>query len=153
MEKEQAIISKLLGKFSFLEGKISVKRARRIDAEVQNGMFDSMFEGLVSTGEFTMLSAITGLDLGDAFAVIYHLAREDGIVLSLKRIVPRENAELQSITRHFHNAEIYERELIDLLGISVTGLPRGPRYPLPEGWPEGQHPLRKDWNRESLDAK
>jgi Ni,Fe-hydrogenase III component G len=27
----------------------------------------------------------------------------------------------------------------------VTGLPEGSRYPLPDNWPEGQYPLRKDW--------
>jgi membrane-bound hydrogenase subunit beta len=34
---------------------------------------------------------------------------------------------------------------MDLLGIQVEGIPPGRHYPLPEGWPEGQYPLRKDW--------
>jgi Ni,Fe-hydrogenase III component G len=28
-------------------------------------------------------------------------------------------------------------------------LPAGPRYPLPEDWPEGEHPLLKDWAPQS----
>ena len=34
---------------------------------------------------------------------------------------------------------------MDLLGIKVNGLAEGQRYPLPEDWPKGDYPLRKDW--------
>ena len=47
----------------------------------------------------------------------------------------------------FPAAEIYERELIDLLGAKVAGLPEGKRYPLPDDWPAGEYPLRKDWKQ------
>ena len=33
-----------------------------------------------------------------------------------------------------------------ITGINVSGLPDGPSYPLPDCWPEGQYPLRKEWN-------
>ena len=49
----------------------------------------------------------------------------------------------------FPAAHIYERELVDLLGAKVEGLPPGNRYPLPDDWPEVQYPLRKDWKQES----
>jgi Ni,Fe-hydrogenase III component G len=45
----------------------------------------------------------------------------------------------------FVGAEIYERELVDLLGVKVEGLPSGNRYPLMDDWPKDQFPLRKDW--------
>ena len=47
---------------------------------------------------------------------------------------------------------IYERELVDLLGARVEGLVPGVRYPLPEGWPEGDHPLLKDWKPKTTAA-
>ena len=53
----------------------------------------------------------------------------------------------------FPGAELYERELVDMFGISVEGLPAGNRYPLPDDWPQGQHPLRKDWKKEMLEGK
>jgi Ni,Fe-hydrogenase III component G len=34
---------------------------------------------------------------------------------------------------------------VDLLGIKVNGLASGHRYPLPDNWPKGEYPLRKDW--------
>jgi Ni,Fe-hydrogenase III component G len=40
-----------------------------------------------------------------------------------------------------------------MLGVNVEGLPEGKRYPLPDDWPDGQYPLRKDWNKKMLDTK
>ncbi|MDD5679724.1 MAG: NADH-quinone oxidoreductase subunit C, partial [Candidatus Omnitrophica bacterium] len=59
--------------------------------------------------------------------------------------IPRENPAVKTVTEYFHAADAYERELTDLLGIKVEGLPPGHRYPLPDNWPAGQYPLRKDW--------
>ena len=41
---------------------------------------------------------------------------------------------------------MHERELVDLFGADMRELPPGPSYPLPDGWPKGQYPLRKEWN-------
>jgi Ni,Fe-hydrogenase III component G len=38
---------------------------------------------------------------------------------------------------------------MDLLGAQVEGLPAGRRYPLPEDWPQGEYPLRKDWKMDT----
>ena len=59
--------------------------------------------------------------------------------------VPKDEPVLQTVTGYFPAAELYEREMVDLLGMQVQGLPPGTRYPLPDGWPAGQYPLRKDW--------
>ena len=40
-----------------------------------------------------------------------------------------------------------------MLGIKVEGLVPGRRYPLPDDWPKGQYPLRKDWDQSVLDKK
>ena len=100
--------------------------------------------------QFTILCAMTGLDLGATLGVIYHLARPSGVVLNLATALPKDKPVLQSVTARFPAAAAYERELVDLLGFQVQGLPEGPRYPLPDNWPAGQHPLRKDWTAESL---
>jgi Ni,Fe-hydrogenase III component G len=66
-------------------------------------------------------------------------------MLNLKTHLSRENPSLDTITSYFPSADIYERELMDLLGIQVTGLGAGQHYPLADNWPKGQFPLRKDW--------
>lgn len=106
---------------------------------------EQVFDYLVKQGGFSALSAITGLDEGAAIAVIYHLCKEGSIILNLKVRLSRENPAINTVTPYFPSAEVYERELMDLLGIKVSGLAAGHRYPLPDTFPQNEFPLRKDW--------
>jgi len=144
-KKEETIVAGLLGQFSFLEGQVRIQRARRLWLETPADKFDAVFERLVDGLGFRILCAITGLDEGDSFAFIYHLAREDGTVVNMKTKILKTNAKWKSVGTKFPGGVIYEREIADLLGVQFEGLPPGLRYPLPDGWPEGQYPLRKDW--------
>ena len=150
MAEEKAVQAELVGKFPFLEARIRIPRARRMFAEAPAEQAGEVLDHLADRMQFTILCTITGLDLGATLGVVYHLARPSGIVLSLATAVPKEKPVLQSVTARFPAAAAYERELVDLLGFQVQGLPEGPRYPLPDNWPAGQHPLRKDWTPESL---
>jgi membrane-bound hydrogenase subunit beta len=147
MEETQAVQAELLKRFPQAVQNVRVQRARRIYADVAYDSFSGVFEEAVGPLKFVVLCAITGLDLGERLGVVYHLARESGVVLSLSTSVPKSDSVIRSVTDHFPAADLYERELADLLGITVTGLLQGPRYPLPDDWPEGQFPLRKDWKR------
>jgi len=144
-EREIKIKQDLLSRFPYLNDKIRVQRDRRIYAEVDYANFVEVFEYAIQKLSFTFLCTITGLDEGDKISFIYHLTTQTGIILNLKTGVPKEKPVLKSIIGYFRGAEIYERELEDLLGVNVEGLPEGKRYPLPDDWPIGQYPLRKDW--------
>jgi len=107
--------------------------------------FAEVFDYAVKQMKFLHLCTITGLDEGENLAFIYHLAQDSGILLNLKTSVPKDNPVLKTVMPYFAGAEIYERELVDLLGAKIQGLPAGHRYPLTDDWPKGQFPLRKDW--------
>jgi len=94
---------------------------------------------------FKKLSTITGIDLGDNLELIYHLDGGGSLIINVKVRLERDNPRINTVIQYFLNADIYERELVDLLGVNVDGLPKGNRYPLPDNWSQGQHPLRKDW--------
>jgi membrane-bound hydrogenase subunit beta len=145
MSAEQQIASDLTKAFPFLQDKIRTPRDRRIFADVPAERFAEVFEYLYTKAGFTILCTITGLDQGATMGVLYHLAQESGTVLTVAIAVPKEAPVIQTISRTFPAADAYEREMIDLLGMQVQGLPAGNRYPLPDGWPADQHPLRKDW--------
>ena len=145
MANEQDIVSALTKKFSFLENNIRIQRPRRIFASLSSEKFEEVFKYAVDNMKFSVLSAITGLDEGQTLGVLYHIACKGEIILSLKINVPKEKPVLQTITSYFPGAEVYERELVDLLGADVKGLGPGKRYPLPDDWPAGEYPLRKDW--------
>ena len=74
-------------------------------------------------------------------------------MLNFKTGVAKNVPLLKTVTGYFPSAEIYERELADLLGVEVIGLKKGKRYPLPDNWPEGQYPLRKGWKKEALNKQ
>jgi membrane-bound hydrogenase subunit beta len=149
MEETLAVQAELIKSFPAIRDKVRVQRRRRVFADVPYESFPDVFAHAVRQMRFSILCTITGLDLGGTLGVIYHLARESGVTLNLCTTVPKNHPVLQTVTDNFPAAELYERELVDLLGMQVSGLPEGPRYPLPDEWPPGQFPLRKDWKPES----
>ncbi len=62
--------------------------------------------------------------------------------------LPAENPKLDSITRDVPAANWAEREIRDMVGVEFEGHCYPKRLVLPDGWPDGVHPLRKDfaWN-------
>jgi membrane-bound hydrogenase subunit beta len=146
MAAEEQIMQELGSAFIFLKDRFVQPRPRRIFVEVGYDKFLEVFTHCARRMKFNMLCAITGLDNKDTLEAIYHLAQEDGIVLSVKTAVPKENPVLKSVVSYFPCAQVYERELVDLLGFTVEGLPDGSRYPLTDDWPVNEHPLRKDWH-------
>lgn len=142
---EEIIKQELEDKFTYLKDTVMIKRKGRIFAQIPGDKFEEVFAYAVKQMNFLALSAITGLDKGDGFEVIYHLNQEGKILLNLSVNLNKENPEVKSVTAYCPSADIYERELMDLLGIKVSGLSAGHRYPLADNWPKGEYPLRKDW--------
>ena len=151
MEETQSVQAELMKQFPGVV-EVRVQRARRVFAAVPSADFMKVFNYAVQNMRFTILCTITGLDHGPTLGAIYHLARESGVMLNLATSTPRDNPVLQTVSHVFPAADLYEREMIDLLGMRVEGLPPGNRYPLPDGWPAGQHPLRKDWKPDAPPA-
>ena len=89
------------------------------------------------------LSTITGVDLGNEIELNYHMACAGTI--TIKNRVPREKPITQTITDILPGANLYEREVFDLLGVVFEGHPNLERLLLPESWPQGNYPLRRDW--------
>jgi membrane-bound hydrogenase subunit beta len=146
-EREEGVAKALVAAFPFLEGRVVVQREKRIWAEVELPRFREVFDRAAGELGFVILCIVTGLDEGETLGFIYHLADESGIMLNLHTRAPKADPRIATVTDRFPAAHIYERELVDLLGAVVVGLPPGKRYPLPDGWPEGQYPLRKDWKQ------
>ncbi|GAB4557581.1 MAG: hypothetical protein Kow0047_02020 [Anaerolineae bacterium] len=92
------------------------------------------------------ISAITGLDLGPEagqIEALYHICHGPAVV-TLRVRVPRDAAKVPSVCEVFPSASFFERELSEMLGVEVEGTPDPSRLFLPDEWPEGVYPLRKD---------
>ncbi|MCX5669570.1 MAG: NADH-quinone oxidoreductase subunit C [Candidatus Omnitrophica bacterium] len=142
---EENIKRELEDKFTYLKDAVIIQRRGRMFAQVPLDKFDEVFAYAVKQMHFLALSAITGLDNRDGFEVIYHLNQEGKLLLNLSVGLNKENPQVKSVIPYCPSADIYERELMDLLGIKVSGLAAGHRYPLTDDWPKGEYPLRKDW--------
>jgi len=83
------------------------------------------------------------------FMVFHDFAFDkDKIILSIITQIPADNPKVDSISDIIPGANWAEREIMDMFGIEPVGHPYPKRLVLPDGWPDGLHPLRKDmdWN-------
>ena len=105
---------------------------------------------------FVHIVTITGVDMKDRYELVYHL-RSGGFNLNLKVPVPKDDPKVPSIADILNGAVLYEREVNDLLGVFPEGHPDPKRLILAYDWPDGVHPLRKEWDiqtlREKVDGK
>ena len=88
----------------------------------------------------------SGVDGRHHMEILYHFTVEDiNVVMSLRVTLPKTQLEIDSLTSVFTAAYWIEREIHEMLGIHFIGHPNLSRLVLPEEWPEGVYPLRKDY--------
>jgi membrane-bound hydrogenase subunit beta len=90
------------------------------------------------------LATISGVDKGDTFEFLYHFASPVANI-NLRTEFPKSEPRIASICAVIPGAVLYERELQEMFGVKVEGIPDPRRLVLPDDWPEGQYPMRKDW--------
>jgi len=98
------------------------------------------------------LSAIVCLDLGpeaNEMEVLYHFCPADAVI-ALRVRVPRIDPSLPSLCEVVPGAESFERELQEMFGIEMVGLTTPDRLYLPDDWPAGVYPMRKDFDPSAL---
>lgn len=150
MEKENEIVEKLRDFLKENLVRATVPKKRRIFVYIKKDTLKDAVNYLVKDLKFKHLSTITGVDLGGEIEVIYHLAYEGSIVLSVRLTVSEKNPSIPTITDLIPGAVLYEREVHDLLGVNFEGHPDLSPLVLPEEWPQGVYPLRKEQELEHL---
>ncbi|HEX6223293.1 MAG TPA: NADH-quinone oxidoreductase subunit C [Chryseolinea sp.] len=99
---------------------------------------------------FDMLSCVTGVDNGvqsGTMEVVYNLySIPFDHNLMVKVILPRDNAEVDSVSEIWKTANWQEREIFDMYGVHFRNHPDLRRILMPADW-QG-HPLRKDYNHQ-----
>jgi len=126
---------------------ISNPSVRRIFLKVDPKDLIKAVEALKNGLGFVYVATISGLDSGENFEIIYHFANAFS-QLNLRTQIPKANPHVESICAVIPGAILYERELQDMFGLVVDHIPDPRRLVLPDDWPEGNYPLRKDWKYE-----
>ena len=150
MSKEEEILEKIKEKFGNNVKDMTIKRSRRIFAETDMKNLKEILRYAKDELGFDHISTITGEDLGEELELIYHIAYQNAIELSIKTKIPKENPRIATIVDLYPSAGIYEREVHDLLGVVFEGNPDLSPLLLPDNWPKGVYPLRKDVTLEEI---
>jgi membrane-bound hydrogenase subunit beta len=99
--------------------------------------------------QFPHLVVISGSDLGATIELIYHFTLNYGhrmkeIVLNFSVELPKSNPEIETICDLIPGALISEREKQEFLGVKIIEIPDSRRLFLPDDFPEGIYPWRRD---------
>ena len=98
---------------------------------------------------FPHISVIAFADVGDAVELLYQFyvywgIPHEEILVTFTVPLPKTALKVPTITGIIPGALTSEREKQEMLGIEVVGIPDGRRMFLPDDFPEGVYPWRKD---------
>ena len=88
----------------------------------------------------------SGLDLRYHMEILYHFLIEDiNLLISLRVKLQKQKLEIDSLSPIFEGSSWIEREIHEILGINFRGHKDLRKLLLPDDWPEGVYPLRRDY--------
>ena len=141
---------------SFIDAKIcqrevAVKKNkfRSLWVEVKKSAFRDAIEHIRHLQEYPHLAIISSSDLGAEVELIYHFTIYYGyhleeLSLGLRVKLPKSDLKIPTITDLIPGALFTERETQEMMGVEVVDIPDKRRLFLPEDFPEGAYPWRKD---------
>jgi membrane-bound hydrogenase subunit beta len=127
---------------------IKKNSTKSIWMKVDSKAFKNLIKHLISL-QFPHLAVASGNDLGKNIEIIYHFTVNYGtrmkeINLHISVEVPKTKPELDTISDLIPGALITEREKAEMLGVKIKGIPDARRCFVPEDFPEGVYPWRRD---------
>ncbi|MHA1582747.1 MAG: NADH-quinone oxidoreductase subunit C [Candidatus Baldrarchaeia archaeon] len=141
-------LKKFLGD-KFVDG--YVQRKGRVFVRVKMEAYKEALKYALEKWNAYHLSTISGVDKGEKIELLYHLLEpKSKLSITIGTEIPKSNPKIGTVSDIFPSALVYEREVYDLLGVTFEGHPSLKRLVLPEDWPEGVYPLRKDWKPEQM---
>jgi Ni,Fe-hydrogenase III component G len=132
-------VAKLIKKYA---DDVKIVGARQVFATTDKERYLEALTAL-RDNDLKHLTTITGVDRGEVIEIIYHIHCGEAL-LNLKLALPKTDLEIETITDIFPGAILYERELMEMLGVQVKGHPDPRRLFLSDDWPIGKFPLRKE---------
>jgi len=95
------------------------------------------------------LAVVSGTDMGETVRLIYSFSLYYGVrhgeyTVNFAVSLPKSDLSIPTISDMVPGAVFTEREKQEMLGIKVTGIPDGRGLFLPDDFPKGVYPWRKD---------
>jgi len=116
---------------------------------VDKSVFKNVVKHLITLQEYPHLAVTSGSDMGKTIELIYHFSmyygtRNQEVSLNIAVEVPKTNPTIETISDLIPGAVITEREKQEMLGVKIKDIPDNRRVFLPDDFPEGVYPWRKD---------
>jgi len=94
------------------------------------------------------------VDMPNGMELLYHFTIEKaGVVMSFRTYLDKKALEIDSITPIMKGAEWIEREIHELFGVDFANHPNLKPLLLPDDWPQGLYPLRRDYKEEEYEKR
>jgi len=89
----------------------------------------------------------SGVDTPKGIEILYHFSfdRQEGKIVTVKILVPKDNCEVESIAPFIPGARWIEREIKELLGVKFLNHPDLRPLLTSEDWPKNTYPLRLNY--------
>ena len=140
-------VGKLIEELKGLGAGVEEVKDREVYLLVGRDNLRSLAKALYSAGAY--LKTCVGVDerqIQGVLSVYYIFGLDElGVDVVLRVPVAEDDARVPTIVPEVPAADWCELEARDMVGVEVTGRPVR-RLVLPEDWPEGVHPLRKDFD-------
>lgn len=134
------LIDKIVGIKSVGDGKLIIDVKPNNLVDVVNVVTDKL------GGIFVTIVGNDARNIDNSFHNIYVFSLDSLKTYLLIRVkLDPESPKINSITHIVKGADWGEREVRDLLGINIVNHPDPRRLILPDGWPEGINPLKKEF--------
>lgn len=121
------------------------KRSKKVYIEIKQ-------ESLVKVASYIFkdlkarFNTASGVDMRNHMEILYHFLIEDiNLLISLRVKLQKPKLEIDSLSPIFEGANWIEREMHEILGIKFKGHPGLRKLLLPDDWPDGVYPLRRDY--------
>jgi membrane-bound hydrogenase subunit beta len=117
--------------------------------DVKRDGFRSAILHLCELEQNPHFSVIAPVDRGDSVSLLYHFSLFHGehlkaIALVIRVTLPKTDPTIPTITDLIPGAIFSEREIQEMMGVTVTGIPDNRRLFIPEDFPKGVYPWRRD---------
>ncbi|NKQ39659.1 MAG: hypothetical protein HF967_09400 [Methanosarcinales archaeon] len=124
-------------------------KLKRLWIHISNKKIKNAINFLLKFQENLHISTISGRDVGNEIEIIYFITIQYGlvkkdIVIALVTRVSKDNPKIQTITDIIPGAILYEKEVREMLGVTIENLNDDAKFVLPDDFPENLYPLRLD---------
>lgn len=133
---------------------INKKSDRRVYIDIYPKDITGLVRYIFKESGFRFNTA-SGVDDFDSLEILYHFSHDtSGITISLRAIIKdKQDPHVDTITNITRSAWWIERELYELFGIEFDGNTDLRPLLLPDDWPKGVYPLRKEFISPKRDSR